>query len=277
VTVRVDAFAKLTLSLHVLRRRGDGYHEIDGLVVSVTEPHDSLSIQPAPVTSLTITGPFAAGVPVDERNLVWRAADAAGRPLAIRLHKGIPHGAGLGGGSADAAAVLTAVRDGVGIEAVAASLGADVPFCLRGGAARMRGAGEILEPATVPPLAIVIATPPFTCVTADIYGAWDALGGPVGRAVDVGIDGIPELMNDLEPAALHVEPRLTTFRASVEQAAQAPAILAGSGSSYALLFEHHTDAERARTDLAASIEGSVFVGATADAGVVLQPEGYLPC
>jgi 4-diphosphocytidyl-2-C-methyl-D-erythritol kinase len=282
VTVRVDAFTKLTLSLRVLGRRANGYHEIDGLVVSVTEPHDSLSIESASSTSLTVTGPFAAGVPVDERNLAWRAADAAARPLAIRLHKGIPHGAGLGGGSADAAAVLSAATvlsaaddaggiDAGAIDAVAAALGADVPFCVHGGAARMRGAGETLEPATVPPLAVVIATPPFTCFTADVYAAWDALGGPAGRAVDVDIDGIPLLVNDLEPAAVHVEPRLAAYRASVEQAAQAPAILAGSGSSYALLFEHHTDAERARADLADSIEGSVFVGSTADAGVVLQP------
>jgi 4-diphosphocytidyl-2-C-methyl-D-erythritol kinase len=196
VTVRVDAFAKLTLSLRVLGRRADGYHEIDGLVVSVTEPHDSLSIETASGTSLTVTGPFAGGVPVDERNLAWRAADASGRPLAIRLHKGIPHGAGLGGGSADAAAVLAAVDDTVGIDpveldAVAATLGADVPFCLHGGAARMRGLGETLEPATVPPLAVVIVTPPFVCVTADVYAAWDALGGPAGRAVDVDIGGLP--------------------------------------------------------------------------------------
>jgi 4-diphosphocytidyl-2-C-methyl-D-erythritol kinase len=274
--IRADAFAKLTLSLRITGTRDDGYHELDALVVSVNAPYDGLVIEPAEAISLTVTGPYSRGVPVDVRNLAWRAADALGATVSIRLHKGIPHGAGLGGGSADAAAVLAGLeamgsagsRD---LGEVAASLGSDVPFCLRGGSARMRGIGEIIEPEPLPPLAVVIVTPPFGCDTPAVYGAWDELGGPAGRAVDTGIAALPALVNDLEPAAHHLEPRLVTLRDAIEGAIGVEPILAGSGSSYALLFEHHAPAERARARLAGTIEASVFAGSTADAGVALQP------
>jgi 4-diphosphocytidyl-2-C-methyl-D-erythritol kinase len=228
-----------------------------------------LVIEPAPAMSLAVDGPFAAGVPTDATNLVWRAADAVGVTRAIHVHKGIPHGAGLGGGSADAAAVLVAV-DAPDVD-VAAKLGADVPFCLRGGAARMRGVGDVLEPADLPPLAVVIVTPPFGCATAAVYAAWDALGGPAGRTVDTGIRDLPTLVNDLEPAALYVEPRLATVRDAIERTAGVAPILAGSGSSYAVLFARDDAAARAGRRLEATGEGAVFVGRTTDVGVAVAP------
>jgi 4-diphosphocytidyl-2-C-methyl-D-erythritol kinase len=254
--VRVDALAKLTLSLHITGTRPDGYHELDATMVSITEPHDSLVIRRADATSLTVTGPFADGVPADASNLAWRAADACGAPAAIELHKGIPSGAGLGGGSADAAAVLTALG---GDAARAASLGADVPFCMRGGFAIVRGIGDELERGENLALAVVVVTPPFACSTADVFRTWDELGGP------------HDDVNDLRAAAEHVEPRLVEFRREVEAAAGAPAILAGSGSSYAVVFEHEAEAERARDRIAATTTGSVFVGSTAPHGVLLDP------
>ena len=182
-----------------------------------------------------MTGPFADGVPVDASNLAVRAADLAGVPVAIALHKGIPHGGGLGGGSADAAAVLVALDR----PDLAAELGSDVAFCVhaqlapRAGAAWMRGRGEIVEPTDVAALDLVIAVPPFGCSTPAVYRAWDTLGGPHGRTVAV--DGLPPLRNDLEPAAEHVEPRLVAFREAIEDATGLPALLAGSGSSYAVV------------------------------------------
>lgn len=275
--IGVDAFAKLTLSLRIVGTRDDGYHELDALVVSVDAPYDALGVEPASTTSLVVTGPYAAGVPTDGSNLSWRAADALGVNVAIRLHKGIPHGAGLGGGSADAAAVLAACGAGRDLSTIASELGADVPFCLNGGSARIRGVGEIIEPVTLPTLAVVIVTPPFGCATPIVYRAWDDLGGPSGRAVDTGIPELTPLVNDLEPAAQHVEPRLVTLRDSIVNSTGVEPILAGSGSSYALLFEHHEPAERARARLEATIEASVFAGSTADVGVALQPWRYLPC
>jgi 4-diphosphocytidyl-2-C-methyl-D-erythritol kinase len=253
--VRVDAFAKLTLSLHVTGTRADGYHELDATMVSIDEPHDSLVLQPATRTSLTITGPFAEGVPADASNLAWRAADACGATVEIALHKGIPSGAGLGGGSADAAAVLTALGAD---PAIAVSLGTDVPFCMRGGFARVGGIGDELQPGDTPALAIVVATPRLVCSTAAVYRAWDQLGGPRDE------------VNDLQAAAERVEPRLVEFKRQVEAAAGAPAILAGSGSSYAVVFEHIGDAEPARAGVAAAVAGSVWLASTIDAGVLVS-------
>ena len=186
---RLDAYAKLTLSLHVVGARPDGYHEIDAFVVSVSEPHDEVILRPAVETSLSVTGPQAAGVPGDELNLASRAAYQLGANVEIELCKGIPVGAGLGGGSADAAAVLVGARASPGSTwteptstASPPSLGADVPFCLRGeGPMRVRGIGDELARVTLPSYAVVIATPTFGCATAAVYRAWDTLGGPVGR------------------------------------------------------------------------------------------------
>jgi 4-diphosphocytidyl-2-C-methyl-D-erythritol kinase len=252
--MRIDAFAKLTLSLRVTGVRADGLHELDAVMVSVSEPHDTLELERASQRSLEVVGPFAAGTPANETNLAWRAAAACGASVAIRLHKRIPAGAGLGGGSADAAAVLVALgADPV----IAPSLGADVPFCMRGGAARVRGVGELLEGLEMPPRTVLVATPRFGCSTADVYRAWDELGGPHAEVNGLGA-------NDLETAAHRVEPRLVAFKHAVEAAARAPVILAGSGSSYAAVFDDRAEAERARKRVTDTIDGSVWL-ATAPA------------
>jgi 4-diphosphocytidyl-2-C-methyl-D-erythritol kinase len=262
--VRLDAFAKLTLSLRVTGRRADGYHELDALVVSVSEPHDSLVLRAADDVSISVSGPHAADVPVDDTNLAVRAARAAGARVAIELHKGIPPGAGLGGGSADAAAVLVGV-DAPGAASIAASLGADVPFCLAGGAMRMRGIGDVLDPVDRPELWLVVATPRFGCVTADVYRAYDALPAAPGRSVDV--SGLPALVNGLEAAAHVVEPRLAGFRESIAGAAGLPALMAGSGSSYFVVVRDAEHAEETRARVADAVDGQVVVGRTIERGV----------
>ena len=258
--VRIDAFAKLTLGLRVTGVRASGtggaahagYHEIESLMISVSEPHDSLVLRAAGATSVTVDGEFAAGVPRDASNLAARAAAALGVNANIAINKGIPHGAGLGGGSVDAAAVLRGLcalyelsHDEAHLARIGATLGADVPFCLLGGAARVSGIGEIIEATTIPELHVVIATPGFGCSTAAVYRAWDELGGPIGRAVETGVVSLDPLTNDLEPAALHVEPRLAEFRDTIERAAGRPALLAGSGSSYCFVVGSRSEAERA--------------------------------
>jgi 4-diphosphocytidyl-2-C-methyl-D-erythritol kinase len=241
--------AKLTLSLRVTGVRADGYHELDAIMVTVSEPSDFVSIEPADATSLVVTGPAAQGVPTDASNLAWRAAEFAGTPVEIAIEKHIPHGGGLGGGSADAAAVLRAlgVRPDVDF---GASLGADIPFCVHGGPARVRGIGEVVESIELPVQFTVIATPRFGCATADVYRAWDALGGPHAEP------------NDLEPAAFEVEPRLRAFKSEIETAAGAPARLAGSGSSYAVLFDDESAASAAYERVESAVDGSVWLGRT---------------
>ncbi len=122
----------------------------------------------------------------------------------------------------------------------------------------MRGIGDELTRAEYLPLAVVVATPPFSCATADVYRAWDELGGPHDE------------INDLRPAAEHVEPRLVAFRSEVEAAAGAPAVLAGSGSSYALVFERRGEAERARDRIVGAVEASVWLASTVAVGVQID-------
>src|SRR5690606_12352674 len=152
-------------------------------------------------------------------NLVRRALRAVGRDAHVALRKRIPAGGGLGGGSSNAAAILRWA--GCDDLAIAASLGADVPFCLRGGRARVRGIGEVVEPLPFVARTFTLAMPPFGCSTPAVYAAWDDLGGP--RA---------EGPNDLEPAALAVEPRLAAFRDAFGDATGETPRLAGSGSTW---------------------------------------------
>jgi 4-diphosphocytidyl-2-C-methyl-D-erythritol kinase len=242
------AHAKLTLGLRVTGLLPGGYHALDALVVAVDAPADVVTITDAPAgVSAHVHGPLADGVPTDDANLAVRAAVAlvpSGVGLHLDLEKHIPSGAGLGGGSSDAAAVLRALRDRFGIDdarvdEVAATLGADVPVCVRGGVNRMEGRGEIVTPlGGGPALDLVIAVPPFGCSTPAVYRAWDDLGGPrAARTLDAPAGWAevwsPTWANDLEPAAEVVAPGLADFRRTVEAACGGPALLAGSGSAYA--------------------------------------------
>lgn len=272
-TVRVEAGAKLTLSLRVLGRRGDGYHDLDALTVPLREPYDTVELTARPSwrgVTLTVDGPAAVGVPDGPANLAARAAAALAADVAIALHKRIPAGAGLGGGSADAAAVLAGARALLGLEiddaalaAAGAALGSDVPFCLAGRAAWMRGRGERIVPVDVPPFPVLVAVPPFGIATPEVYAAWDGLGGPAAtRRVPPPVpfgrelgDAAAGLANDLEPAAEHVEPRLRPFRERLEAAAGRPALLAGSGSSCVVPFADRERGERAAARARAALPG----------------------
>jgi 4-diphosphocytidyl-2-C-methyl-D-erythritol kinase len=260
--VRATAYPKLTLSLRVLGLRRDGYHEIEALTVSLGQPSDVVEVSAVPHpggVTFTVEGE-TEHVPTGMDNLAARAAEdvmlragRSGHGVRMVLRKRIPAGAGLGGGSADAAATLVAVRTLLDLElsdddlhAVATSLGSDVPFCLRGGAAWMRGRGEQLESVNLRAgLGFLVAIPPFRLATPAVYRAWDELGGPEApRRVEPQPPVarlIGELANDLEPAAEAVEPGLVEFRRALERAASRPAILAGSGSAYVVPLERGVD------------------------------------
>ena len=166
--------AKLTWTLRVTGRRADGYHLIDAEMVTL-DLADELVVRPGG-SGIEVVGPYAEGVPRDESNLVIRALRQAGVAAAVRIDKRIPHGGGLGGGSADAAAVLRWA--GVTDPGTAAELGADVPFCLRGGRARVRGIGEVVEPLPFVERVVTLVVPPLQVATAAVYRAWDDLAGP---------------------------------------------------------------------------------------------------
>ncbi len=210
----VAAPAKLTVSLRVTGVRGDGLHLIDAEMVSL-DLHDTLTFSPG--DGLEVVG--APEAPADDDNLVRRALRAVGRTAHVLLDKRIPAGAGLGGGSADAAAVFRWA--GCDDLELAANVGADVAFCVIGGRARVTGIGERVEPLVFAARTYTLLTPPLFCSTPLVYRAWDELGGPAG-----------EHDNDLEPAALVVEPALAEWRDALADATGKRPRLAGSGSTW---------------------------------------------
>ncbi len=213
--VVVVAPAKLTLSLRVTGVRPDGYHLIDAEMVSV-DLCDTLTF--ADGDGLTVTGVPIPGGPSDD-NLVTKALRAVGRTAHVTLDKQIPAGAGLGGGSSDAAGVLRWA--GVDDNDLAVRLGGDVPFCVRGGRARVTGIGEILEALPHVEATYTLLTPPLHVSSAAVYRKWDDLGGPTAEGP-----------NDLEPAALAVCPELVGYRDQLGNATGVTPILAGSGATW---------------------------------------------
>jgi 4-diphosphocytidyl-2-C-methyl-D-erythritol kinase len=225
--VTVTAPAKLTWSLRITGVRNDGFHLIDAEMVSLSL-HDVVTIDPDGA-GLEASGPYADGVPLDDSNLVARALDLAGRTASVSIDKHIPHGGGLGGGSTDAAAVLRWAGFGTAPEhlATACRIGADIAFCLVGGRARVSGIGEVVEPLPHTDRRVTLVIPPLRVSTPAAYRAWDELGGPTA-------DG----PNDLEPAALLVEPGLARWRDLIGDATGTTPVLAGSGATWFVPGEH---------------------------------------
>ena len=225
MTTVLQAPAKLTLSLRIIGVRDDGFHLIDAEMVTL-DLHDAVVIDPDSV-GVTVTGRYADGVPTDHRNLAVRAL--GDRRVGLAIEKRIPHGGGLGGGSSDAAAVLRWLghpTDADGL-AEAARLGADVAFSLVGGRARVRGVGELVEPLPHLDRTVTLVIPPLRIPTPAAYRAWDELGGPVAPGP-----------NDLEPAAVRVEPSLARWRDRIGDATGRTPVLAGSGATWFVHGEH---------------------------------------
>jgi 4-diphosphocytidyl-2-C-methyl-D-erythritol kinase len=290
--VRATAFAKLTLSLRVLGRRpADGFHDIEALTVPIGQPHDTIEAVAVPdppgVNLDVVTGD--QDVPTGHENLALRGAEAlllhagrAGHGVQLMLRKRIPPARGLGGGSADAAAAMLAVQRLLEVSAsqpemlaLAAELGSDVPFFLAGGAAWMRGRGETLETVQIRVgIPLLVAMPPFSISTRDVYRAWDELGGPRSpRSIPAPapIDALTStLVNDLEPAAEKVEPRLRPFRERLEEAVGRDALLAGSGSSYAVLADGPRGLPDRAQQLGHEIGAPVIAAATVSRAVRVE-------
>lgn len=277
--VRVFAPAKVNLALHVTGRRADGYHLLDSLVV-FADVGDDLIVGPAPGLSLTVRGPEAAGVPADASNLALRAAAvmAEGAGAALELVKNLPAASGIGGGSADAAAALRAMMAlrGIGRGALAAraaefapqaaailALGADVPMCLLPRPLRARGIGERLDPVDLPAVAAVLVNPRVALPTADVFRALHARDNPPMPGELPDFADAPALArwlalqrNDLEAAALRVQPLVATVLAAV--AATGGCLLArmsGSGATCFGLYATEAEALRAAERLRAERPG----------------------
>ena len=263
------ARAKVNLWLKVVGRRADGYHLLDSLV-AFTDLADTVEVAPSDGLTLALDGPEAAGIADEADNLVLRAArrlaDRAGVSprAALRLAKHIPVAAGLGGGSADAAAALHALVDlwrvALPVEELfdlAATLGADVPMCLAGRPALASGVGEILRPApALPPCAILLVNPRTPLATPEVFAA---RRGPFSQALPVPsawpdlaglVAALARRGNDLAAAANSRGPAIAAVLAALGRSQGVRyAAMSGSGATCFALYEGVEAARQAATGL----------------------------
>ncbi len=251
----ISATAKINLSLRVIGRREDGFHDIDTVVVKLPGLADELVISEADSFSFTCDMPE---VPSDDSNLVVKALHAfetvAGITcrVSIQLKKAIPHGAGLGGGSSNAAMTLKALNEIYGaplgpeaLHRIAASLGSDIPLFLMDGAVRCTGRGEILEQVPSPPaLPILLLKPAFPVATPDAYKHWqDSVELPGVTYAAQSVDGIT-LLNDLERPVFQKHRFLAEMKMwLLARKEVSAALMSGSGSTMiAVLHDPHDSA-----------------------------------
>jgi 4-diphosphocytidyl-2-C-methyl-D-erythritol kinase len=267
--------AKINLSLRVLGKRADGYHELRTTFQAI-DLHDVLEVRPCDRLRLTVEG--SPGLSAGADNLVLRAAAelrcvtgvASGADL--RLVKRIPVGGGLGGGSSDAAGALLALErlwdvrpDPATRLAIARDLGADVPFFLVGGRALGRGRGDRLTPIeTGEQLAVLVGLPPFGVGTAEVFAGWSDRLTPPEKDVSVrrlsetsgnGIEDVERSENDLEAIAFGRWPVLRRFRDALRENGADTALLSGSGSSVFGVFDTRDSRDRAAGAISSRFPG----------------------
>jgi 4-diphosphocytidyl-2-C-methyl-D-erythritol kinase len=269
-TVRVFAPAKINLTLHVVGRRTDGYHLLDSLV-TFADVGDELAVSRGRGgLTLTVRGPEARGVPVDASNLALRAAAilAEADGAAIDLLKSLPVASGIGGGSADAAAALRAMMAlrGIGRTALSAgfetraveilALGADVPMCLFPRPLRARGIGERIDAVTLPTVPAVLVNPRVALPTADVFRSLERRDNPLmpetlpSPADAAGLAAwLGHCRNDLESAAIRVQPVVATVLAALEATGCLLARMSGSGATCFGIYAEPAAAARAAARL----------------------------
>ena len=262
--LRELAPAKVNLTLHVTGQRAGGYHDLDSLVV-FAGIGDQITARPSTDLSLTVGGPFAMGVPTDARNLVLRAATALQERhkiklgAALSLDKMLPHAAGIGSGSSDAAATLRLLAGLWGVPAPAPTdplvvgLGADVPACMAGpGPVRMRGIGDRLIPTpALPDAALVLVNPRADVPTAQVFETMARRNNPAmddvpqGMDLDAFVDWLARQRNDMAGTAAEIAPDIA--RALERLRRQQPvrfATMSGSGATCVGLVKDMDHARR---------------------------------
>ena len=256
--MRAGAYAKVNLGLRIRSRDADGYHPLRGVFQTI-DWRDDIIVEDANEDGMEVPG---GGAPEDETNIAWRAVTAArdagngARPLRVVLTKRIPSPAGLGGGSADAAAALNlaARRFSVSfddVRRIAVDLGSDVPFAIVGGTAIVTGRGEFVSPQPdASGFALAVVVPPITLDTASVYRSWDRLDGP--RGPEIGADDLPPalrhyapLANDLYPAAVAMDGAIDEWRAELSSRWGVPVMMTGSGAAMFAYFPTREEADDA--------------------------------
>jgi len=248
--MRITAYAKINWSLRITGKRADGFHDLETLFQTISL-HDTLTFEDSDQLTLTCDDP---SIPIDETNLVIRATRAVGKLASITLHKEIPPGGGLGGGSSDAAATLIAL--GQPSPEIALTLGSDVPFFLTGGTAYAAGRGEILTPLPrVAGIPLLLLIPEERVSTARAFGMLRAFSPPLGidryRAMidDDLLSHATELINDFEEPIFAMLPALRTLKVRLYEAGAAWAAMSGSGSTIVGAFRNAEDRDAAREQL----------------------------
>ncbi|MBB3996448.1 4-(cytidine 5'-diphospho)-2-C-methyl-D-erythritol kinase [Aureimonas pseudogalii] len=267
--------AKINLALHVVGRRPDGYHALESLVVFAAHG-DRLRIAASTEDRLVLSGPFARQIPGGPDNLVMQALDLARTvatdfgshvpPLRIELEKSLPPASGIGGGSADAAALLRALsrrwpaERRAGLRAASLRLGADVPMCFDGCAARVSGIGEIAEPAAcMPALPMLLVNPGVPVSTPAVFGALGRRDNPpLGRLPADGFANAGTLLaalaasrNDLEVPAMALAPAIGEALAQLRERGALFARMSGSGATAFAIFSDDAACRAAAASLAA--------------------------
>lgn len=246
------AYAKLNLALHVRGKRADGYHDIETIFV-FCEDGDELSAEAADELSLEVSGPFAGDVPAGNDNLVLKAARALrqGAGAKLQLIKNLPVASGIGGGSADAAAVLRLLTEMWGVdpsraEQVARTIGADVPACLLSVTGFGRGRGDILEAIEglgMSRTPVLLVNPNLPLSTGAVFECWD---GVDRGALKDWHDG----RNDLEPAAIALVPEIADVLAWLRGQPGADFVrMSGSGATCFALFADEAARDRAASQV----------------------------
>lgn len=275
--MRLKAFAKVNYALDVLDLRDDGYHDIRTVMQSISLA-DEIEVEPADSGFGLTVEPAETDVGPKEKNTVYAAwkelSKEAGRslPARVRLYKKIPSGAGLGGGSADAAAVLVALNelfdldlDEERLRAVGLRVGADVPFCVSGGTALGEGVGELLTPlAAAPDHRLVVARPTEAANTAEVYRAYDSRPAQsvfysdfVEEAIEAG-DVVAlgaGVGNALSPVTREIVPAVRGLEESLLDAGSLGAAMSGTGTSVYGIFADEGAATAAMRSLDAPFVG----------------------
>ena len=256
-TVKVFAPAKINLSLHITGQRDDGYHLLDSLV-AFADVGDTLQVRTSDQTALRVSGPMAEGVPDDENNLAVMAARLMAVDVELSLEKNLPMAAGVGGGSSDAAAVITAIEQltGRACECDMTQLGADVPMCKEGKAAWVQGIGEQIEPVTLPRLFAVLVNPGVPVSTVSAFKALEQKNNPPMSEVPRLASAqefcawLRDQRNDLEAPAITLCPQIEdALRALSVTTGQLCHRMSGSGATCFALFDDPGLAELAAMDV----------------------------
>lgn len=269
-TLRLTAPAKINLYLHVTGRRDDGYHLLDSLIV-FTGLADALEILPGRELSLSVEGEFAEKAGPDDENLVLRAARALAqqanidRGMTARLMKNIPAAAGLGGGSADAAATLLGLMQfwniaeaDVDLPGIALGLGADIPVCLAGRPSFVAGIGEVITPApALPGAGLLLVNPGVALSTPSVFARRRGGFSPPAIFSDTPSDAgelaalLADRGNDLTEAAIALAPVIGDVLAELESLPGCHlARMSGSGATCFGLFDDEAAATRAAVAIA---------------------------